>query len=471
MTRWVFLAFLLFFVAITRGHFASTDEIAVFQQTRSLWEHHDLDVTPMINTRPGPDGRWYAAYNVGQSIAALPFYGAGKLASRALAAHPIATALLAGPQIANGPIQWGGQVEIFFVNLFNAFVTALLCALFFSFSLRLGATPRSALIATIFLGVSSHIAGFSACFFQHSLEALMLFASFYLLFQEASPRRRFGAGLFATFAFLVRFQTVVLLPSLVLYLWWGIRRRGGRVIAESVPFFAPILAGLVAQVLVNGHKFGAYNLVGAYGNHHFDASLLVTLFGFLFSPGESLFVFTPLLLLLPLYGRHFARQRSAEMFCIGALAISYLLFHGKYFAWHGQWCFGPRYLVATVPFLLLPLALWWDSAPLRWRTIAVGLAIAGTFVEVLHVAVNFSYVFHAENYEGYNPPFGYLFIPQASQIVAHYRALLAFDNRVDMWLVNVHRAFGWGWTLTLFLPLAAGCALSGWQIRRHLRRS
>ncbi len=470
MTRWVFVTFLCFFVVITRGHFESTDEIAVFQQARSLWEHHDLDVAPMINTVVGRNGRRYAVYNVGQSIAALPFYVTGKTLRRALADHPVATALLAGPQVGTEPIRWGGQVEIFVVDLFNAFVTALLCALFFAFSLRTGASPRASLVATIFLGTSSHIAGFSACFFQHSLEALLLLSSFYFLFldvQQPSRARRLGAGMCATFAFLVRFQTVVLLPALALYLLWGIRRRRAALASEGLSFFVPIALGLAAQIAINGFKFGTYDFVGAYQNHHFDAPLLVTLFGFLFSPGESLFVFTPLLVLLPLYARRFPR---AEMSCIAGVALSYLLFHAKYDHWHGQWCFGPRYLVATVPFLLLPLALWWDSAPAKWRAIALGLAAIGAFVEVLHVAVNVSYVFHAENYESYNPPFGYLFIPQASQIAAHTRALFAHDGRVDMWLINVQRAFGWGWMLTLALPLLAGCALGVWRLRAHLER-
>ncbi len=42
----------------------------------------------------------------------------------------------------------------------------------------------------------------------------------------------------------------------------------------------------------------------------------------------------------------------------------------------------------------------------------------------------------------FSPPFGYLYIPEYSQIAAHWRALLAWDSRVDIWLVNVARQFG-----------------------------
>jgi hypothetical protein len=471
MTRWVFVTFLCFFALITRGHFESTDEIAVFQQTRSLWEHHDLDVSPMINTRIGHEGRRYAIYNIGQSIAALPLYAAGKLLRRVLS--PQSAAMLAGPVIGDPPTLWGGEVEIFAVDLFNAFMTALLCALFFRFSLRLGASSRSALIATALLGVSTHIAGFSAGFFQHSLEALLILFTFYLLFLDVEkPRadRLLLAGLSAGFAVLVRLHTAVLLPAFALYLWWSIRRRRGSLVTESLPFFAPVLLGIFGHIAVNGYKFGSYSLAGGYADQQFDAPLLEALYGFLFSPGDSLFLFTPLLFLLPLYAPPFARERRAETICVAGITLSYMFFYANYNVWHGQWCFGPRYLAPTLPLLFLPLARWWDTAPVRWRRVALGLAALGAFVEVLHVAVNFSYVFHAEKYESFNPPFGYLFIPRVSQIATHTRALFAHDGRVDMWLINVYRNFGWGAALLLFLPLAAGCALGVWQLRLQLRR-
>ena len=74
----MFLLLLATYVTITRGHFFSTDEIAVFQQTRSLWEHGDLDTAPLPNTFQASRGRYYAVYGPGQSVLALPFYAIGK---------------------------------------------------------------------------------------------------------------------------------------------------------------------------------------------------------------------------------------------------------------------------------------------------------------------------------------------------------------------------------------------------------
>jgi hypothetical protein len=469
--RWLFLTFLFFFIGITRGHFQSTDEVSVFQQTQAMWERHDLDVTPMINTREGRGGRIYAVYNTGQSFAALPLYGLGKWLGAALGDSQ---GLLSGPKIGAGNLLWGGEVEIFAVNLLTAFAGAACCALFFLFSMQLGADPRSAGVAALLLGTSSHLAGFATCFFQHELEALCALTTFFLLFLDAqrpSVTKRALAGLTAGFGVLVRLQTLVLLPTLALYLAWNSwtrRRRIGALALEALPFLAGIALGMVAQMEVNAFKFGPLSLIGGYSGGRFDASLLVTWFGFFFSPGESLFIFTPLLVLLPFYWRDFSGRRRPEAFAIAGVAISYLLFYGKYDHWHGQWCFGPRYVVAIVPFLLLPLAGWWSRATTPWRSCALALAGLGVFVEVLHVSVNFSYVFHHENYEGYQPPFSYLFLPEHSQIAAHWDALKSGDFRVDMWLLTVFRMYGAGALLGFLLPLCAAVGFCLWRLRLAL---
>jgi hypothetical protein len=69
------------------------------------------------------------------------------------------------------------------------------------------------------------------------------------------------------------------------------------------------------------------------------------------------------------------------------------------------------------------------------------LLTAGIVVEVLHVAVNVSYVYYREGYISMRG-FTHLFVPETSQLAAHWAALCAWDGRVDMWLVNVARQFG-----------------------------
>lgn len=108
---WLFAAFLVLYTALTRGHFYLSDEVQVFQQTRSLWERGDLSVAPNINTVPGSGGKFFAQYGVGQSVLALPFYLAGKTVDQFLerggATSWIKT--LEGPAIGDPDKRWGGK--------------------------------------------------------------------------------------------------------------------------------------------------------------------------------------------------------------------------------------------------------------------------------------------------------------------------------------------------------------------------
>jgi len=483
---WIFLLLLGVYVALTRGHFFTTDEVTVYQQTRSLWERGDLAVAPLPNSLPGRDGRYYGVYGAGQSVLSLPFYAVGKVARLGLEKLGARTALdvFAGPVLGQAPNRlWGGEVEIFFVNLFNAVTVAALGAVFFCCSLRLGAEPRWAFASTLILGLATHLTGFSTGYYQHGAEALFLLCAFDALVRDAAKSRwqsRFAAGASAGAMLLVRINTAVLLPALTGYLLFHTWRRlpsgavGGRILQlarRSLPFFLPVAAGLLAAAAVSQWKFGVFDIRGAYARTlGFTTPLLLGLYGNLFSVGESIFLFSPILILAPVYFRGFARRHPSEAAAILAMSVSSLLLYSKIYLWHGQWCFGPRYLVHLVPLLLLPLGPWLQTVPKRaWMAVAP-LVAAGVLVEILHVFVNVSYVYWHEGYT-YAEPFAYLFVPSQSQLLAHWRALLAWDNRVDTWLVNTARLSGAHVTVPIVLCLAWFLAWCLRQVVHYLREA
>ncbi len=480
VARAVFLVFLLAYVALNRGHFQSSDEITVYQTAQSVWEKGDLSVSPRLpNAKTGTGGKSYGVYSVGQSIAALPLYGLGKTVDGGLSALGLAgvKGALAGPKIEIAPdYRWGGEVTIFFVGLFNAVVTALLCALFFAFNLRLGVSPRWAIAATLLLGAASYPAVQATTFFQHSAEALFpLLAAYFLYADSRSPsfRSRMAAGICAGLLLLFRFQGAVALPVLFLYLIWTSWRRGARartVLRESIPFAVPLVAAVAVHVLVNAIKFGHWSMTGAYGEQvsWFHNPLLRGLYGLLLSPGEGLFWFCPLLILLPWTMRSFFRSHAAEAALVGGLSLSYLFMIAKYDLWHGQWCFGPRYLTPIIPLLLLPLGGWMESLGKRCWRIVGPLSAAGAFVVLLGIAVNFSYVYYDEGYFREQPRYPFLFIPRRSQLLSHARALFSMDRRVDLWLLNVWRGSGFGAFLLASLPLGVLMFLAIRELRRAL---
>lgn len=151
------------------------------------------------------------------------------------------------------------------------------------------------------------------------------------------------------------------------YATWSVweRRSGGvltfvRLSLRQLPVFGLfVLAGGATHFWVNWVKFET--IEGRYLPVGFGNPFPTALHGFLFSPGHSVFIYTPLLLLLPWMLPHLARTRRREAALILALTSSYLLFYASFEYWHGLYFLGPRYLMPVVPFLLLPLAGWLDA--------------------------------------------------------------------------------------------------------------
>lgn len=471
---WIFLTFSIFYIALTRGHFVGTDEIALYQTTRSLWERGDFAIDHINNTFPGKDGRYYSQYSPGQSLAAVPLYAIGKATEKILngTGNTRIARALAGPQVGSEPNKWGGDIEIFFANLFNCFVTAALCTLFFLFCTALGTSSRNAFIATVLLGVTSYIAPFSAGFLQHSSEAFFVLLIFYCLFrdsQQSDSRYRFAAGIVAGLMLLFRLQSVIALPVLGLYAIGKIRRREVHVVRGIASLVLPVVVAIAIHAGINYLKFHA--LAGRYNNEGFHTPLLKGLYGLLFSSGDSIFIFTPLLLLTPWTLIHFARRFRAETVVILALTATYVIFYAKYTAWHGLWsALGPRYLVPIVPLLMLPLGLWIQDRRRTASMMLIPLAIAGAWVQLVHFAVNFAFVYNYEKWPSFKPAFDFLFVPSLAPIAAFSRAFLAHDFRIDMWIVNVHRRSDTAVFLGFLIPIVAAFALCSWQLRQSFRK-
>jgi len=465
---WIFLAMLALYVAMGRGHFLGTDEIGVYQQARSLWERGDLAVGEINNTFPGRDGRWYSQYGVAQSLLALPLYAAGTLAERVLPG-PFRAAL-AGPSIGGEPSRWGGDVPIFFVSLFGAFVSAALCAVFYGLSRRLGAAPRGAALAALLLGTTTHVFAQATTFLQHPLEALLLLGAFGLLMEdarEASRRRRACAGVLLGLALNARVAAWVALPALLGYAAVVAYRRSRRDLGRAAAEILPMLLALVPFVLVWGvvgwWKFGAFP--PRFNNEGFSSPLLLGLSGYLLSPGLAVWIYSPLLLLAAWPLGSWWRRSRLEVLCVLAIALSYLLCFSKYTAWHGLWsAFGPRYLLAVVPLLLLPLGVWLGEARRSALLAVVPLALAGLLMQVMGAAVNFAYVYHAWRWPEFRPEYGFLFVPEISPPVAFWKSLWS-GQHIDLWLFNAWRDAGPGYALALGLPLLLLVVLSLWRVR------
>lgn len=484
------------YLACTTGHFASTDHVSVYLTTQSLVEDRDLSIKPIHDTAVGAGGQSYGVFGLGQSIVSIPLYLLGRLVERTASSD--LQAYFSGPDLGD----WGGTVPIFFVSLLNQLVSPLIGVLTYSFGLRLGFSPRRAMAVTLMLGLGTAIWVYAREYFQHPLETLSLLLAIYVLFAHRDrlrPRHALGAGLALAMGLLIRINLLLAVPAVaayLLYLGWraapppGHRQEPGQAPVTSgaisndasalpqgrgiialltdarqgrmrvallhlLALLLPIAGGLALVFTINQIRYGP--ALAAAGSPSWFRSLIADsswrvarvgwsnplwlgLYANLFSPGRSMFLYSPpILLALFAWGRFYRRWR-AEAILFGALMMLYLLPYSVYGHWHGGWAWGPRLLLPTLPFLLLVAGTFMNSRR-RWG-LAILLAGLGIGIQILGVAINYSYVHWDWSRLGLsleNPD--YLFVPQISPIPTHLQALLA-GRYVDLWLVWVGQQYG-----------------------------
>ncbi|MBF0405982.1 MAG: hypothetical protein HQM10_01405 [Candidatus Riflebacteria bacterium] len=467
MVCWLFLVFFSCYLLLSRGHFISTDEVQVYQASESFWSSLDFSVQ-LSEGVPGRDGRLYSMVNSGQAVAVFPLLAISKAVKIILQESGRADiiSVLAGSMICEGNRVWGGKIEIFFVNLLNSFLTAALVVVFFVFNLKLGASPLCSLSATFILGLATLPASYSSTFFQHSSECFFLLWSFYFLFEYSrtqNKKSQIFAGITAAMMIQFRYPSVIALPGLILYHFvsmWHIFpdrtswQRAKSVIKLSFPFLLLLAAGLLLHAIDQYYKFGTIFAVGNYAKEGFTTPIITGLYGYIFSPGHSIILFSPPILLAPWFLRLFIRKFRFEAYFILFQTVVYLIFYSKFLNWHGMWAFGPRYLCAVVPLLLLPAAIWIQSQKKQALFLVGILSIAGFWVQITHFMVNFWNVVLAEKYLEFKPLYCHLFIPEMSPLIAHSKALFRWDNSVDMWILNILKKYGmYHFIAAIILPL------------------
>ncbi len=216
----VFVFFLFYFI-FNHGHFTNSDEIGIFEQTRAMVEKSELTVPIIHNSFLNEDGERYSQYAIGQSVLAIPFYKLGKLAIKVFPQSWQKT--IAGPELIYNEVRWGGTVEIFFVGLYSAFISALLLGMFFLFQRKLRISFKSSLLSTILLGVATYAAMMSTFFLQHTTAAVLILGTLYFYYQwkeDGSTWHLFFGSLCASGILLIRFASIVAIPGLIGYFLW-----------------------------------------------------------------------------------------------------------------------------------------------------------------------------------------------------------------------------------------------------------
>jgi len=370
---------LLLFVAVACLNVASMSREVPWGDARPVYEVAESLVAGQgvwVKTRwppdasPGRGGHFYAAQPFLPSLLHVP--GA--------ALHTLLGHLGPSPEIAR-------VLDAFACHLAGSLVGAFVVWLFYLLCLRHGASQSIALFAAALLAVGSIVWVYARSPFTEIVQ-IACFTGFFLelskLLGRLDDRTALLVGLWAGMLVNTKYIYGLSLPGaflVVLLVHW----REIRPLARACVFAAlGLVPGALMALAYNFVRFGSVFNTGYKGvTGVLVENVLVSLWGFFFSPGKSLFLYTPPLLLALLGFGCFWRAHRATALAILLTVFPVLLFYARFPSWPGDWAWGPRYAVFAVPVLLLPAVSFLSS--MRWprRSLAVGVLAIGIFVQVL----------------------------------------------------------------------------------------
>lgn len=318
----------------------------------------------------GPDGRLYTEKAPGQSFLGVPVYALLKVVG-GYPDHPLNL-----PQAR--PYWW----RDYWVTLgTSGLLTAILGVVLYAFALRLGTSHSMAVLLAVAYGLSTPAFTYATLFYGHQSAALAATMAFYLLFRSGTGPRsvdvhwlsegvRSKAVRLFTAGFLAGFAVVIELPMLLIcgVLWlYGLATQRSRKSCGWLTLGMATAGGvlLTYNTLAFGNPFTiSYKLVTLpmFRQAH-DNPLVVGApnWGILpelfFSSGRGLFVYAPVMLLVPVAVVVLGMRRRWALVLVPLSALAgLLLVNISHRFWEGGLATGPRFLLPAVPLLMLPLA-------------------------------------------------------------------------------------------------------------------
>jgi hypothetical protein len=419
-TLLLFLFFQALYALTSSGNaFRVPDEFEVYFQVEHLVDAGDISVpqtlairTPVtrdgrtVGSEPiffgeiGLDGRPYAPYGPLAAVLALPHH----LVARAIA-------WLAG--VERSPLP-GGLAWVFLVGGLTMTATATAAALavagFHRAALALGTPQRAALLLAMLLGGATVLWPYGTSFYSEAWQAaafvwaaaLLLEARQTSLLQEtpsASRRARrlvvFAAVLVAI-AGLTKPTSLIFAPGFLVAALFD-RSLSPRTRVETALALALGIA-LAAAIHVswNTYRFGRpFDFGYGWGGmipqlpprQFLAGDVPRGLVVLLLSPGKSIVLWAPVLLLAGARAREFWRREPGAALGLAVSAIVGLIFFASYLFPEGGYAHGPRNLVPIVPLLLLPAG---GPGSGRWPAAAIAACAAvGMVMAVLAASVSF----------------------------------------------------------------------------------
>jgi hypothetical protein len=384
-----FLALFLFglYMLLFDGTLHSTDGLSMFAVAENLIKHGHVDTRQLENwenVKLGIDGQPYSKYALGPSLFMLPFIGLA----------------LALPQLGIT------QTTMLLMPLSNVLAAVYV----YLIARRLGYSQKVALVTTLLAGLATTV---WPRIYDLVVEPLIFWgfaATFYYALAYRQDKKLIQAGLMSLALSITVLHKIVNAVTVPFFLWYLAAAEFNPLRHKVSQSFKkiewPALMMATGSVTLCLLLIGAYNFF-RYGDPFttgyeagFTTPFWFGFIGLIVSPYKSLFLFTPILILIPFTIKTMWHRHCHESMLILGLLIIQMMVYGGWHAWGSGRDWGPRFFVPMTGLLLLLLLPFIEQtlqpkhSPKRnlWRGVLIIFGLISLLIQILGISAR-DYVF------------------------------------------------------------------------------
>jgi hypothetical protein len=370
----VFIFFWALF-ALSNSGFDNSEGVFHYQVAAQIVKHGQLgfDNLPSGVFQFAPNGKAYASHEIGNTIFMVPTAFINVMLENILSKFINLDKIV--------------LLQNFILSFQSGVYSAITAATFFAIlHARFSIAKIPSFLATLCLTLTTYFWAYSRNLFDGVLCATLLTLSFFLLLTYRQKNKLgylFGCFTCLGFAFITRISMILAILVTCTYLLIAYRSK----LATRIQGF--FLAGLTLLPFVIWQCWYNYLRTGifyqspvqtaAYAeNNALDGNILIGIAGILISPGKSILIYAPLLIMSAFLFKKFYQEHQQEAIYIGALTVLWLVVHSRLRSWYGAWGWGPRHYITILPLIFLPFAVNIEYV-MREKTLKIATIILGTF--------------------------------------------------------------------------------------------
>ncbi|WP_066382011.1 glycosyltransferase family 39 protein [Anabaena sp. CA = ATCC 33047] len=348
----VFIFFWALF-ALTNNGSDNSEGLFHYQVAVQIIKHRQLgfDVMQTGIFQIAPNGRIYAGHEIGNTLFMLPTALINVMLEKIFSNFV--------------SIEKIEMIQKFILSFQSGAYSALTATTFFAIlHTRFSQARIPSFLATLCLVLTTYFWTYSRNLFDGVLCTTLLTLSFFLIL---SYRQRnnwwylFGCFICLGFALITRISMI--LAILVSFAYLINNRATLTIKIREISWGLVTLLPFVAwQCWYNSLRTGFFykspvqTAIYAH-NNSLDGNIFIGILGLIISPGKSLFIYAPLVILSILLFKKFYKEHQQEAIYVASLTILWFLLHARLRSWYGAWGWGPRHFITILPIVFLPFAV------------------------------------------------------------------------------------------------------------------